>query len=155
MQIINLNQCPEAMPQLAQWHHDEWGDYNPGLTLEQRIKRMQPYLDDRAVPSTYVAMEDGILGSADIVQYDMTIHQELTPWLASVYVDKPHRRRGIGSQLVKHVMQQAAYAGYSKLYLFTPDQSEFYQRLGWQELTKEVYCGHEVTIMSVELDKSK
>jgi GNAT superfamily N-acetyltransferase len=133
MQIINLRQCPQAMQQLAQWHHDEWADYNP------------------AVPSTFVAMEYEILGSADIVQHDMTIHQELTPWLASVYVDEPHRRQGIGSQLVRHVMQQASYAGYSKLYLFTPDQVEFYQHLGWQELIKEFYCGHEVTIMSADL----
>ena len=152
MQIINLNQCHESMQQLAQWHHDEWADYKPGLTLEQRIQHMQPHLTDDAVPSTFVAMEDEILGSADIVQHDMTTHQELTPWLASVYVDEPHRGQGIGSQLVKHVMQQASYAGYSKLYLFTPDQVDFYQRLGWKELVKEPYCGHEVMIMSVDLD---
>jgi len=155
MLIINLNQRPEAMQQLAQWHDDEWGDYNPGLSLDQRIQRMQPHLDDRAVPSTYVAMEDGILGSADIVQHDMTVHQELTPWLASVYVDQPQRRRGIGSELVKYVMQQAANADFSRLYLFTPDQVAFYQRLGWQELVKESYCDHEVTIMSVDLERCK
>jgi len=153
MRIINLRHHPEAMQQLAQWHHDEWGDYNPGLTLEQRIQRMQPHLNDGVVPSTFVAMDDDISGSADIVQYDMTIHQELTLWLASVYIDEPHRRRGIGSQLVKYVMRQAVYAGYSQLYLFTPDQVNFYQRLGWRELINESYCGHEVTIMTVELDK--
>ena len=154
MQIINLNQTPGSIQQLAHWHHDEWGDYNPGLTFDQRIQRMQPHLSDDAVPSTYVAMDDDVvLGSADIVQSDMTTHQDLSPWIASVYVDQSQRRRGIGSQLVEYVMQQAKDAGFSRLYLFTPDQAAFYQHLGWQEFAKEFYCGHEVTIMSVDLDK--
>jgi len=55
--------------------------------------------------------------------------------------------------MYRHVMQQAVDAGFSRLYLFTPDQAAFYQRLGWKELSKEIYCGHEVTIMSVDLKK--
>jgi len=70
-----------VLKQLAQWHHEEWGDYNPGLTLEQRVQRMQPHLQDVAVPSTYVAYDDELLGSADLVRHDMSIRQELTPWL--------------------------------------------------------------------------
>ncbi|MCW8962464.1 MAG: GNAT family N-acetyltransferase [Gammaproteobacteria bacterium] len=154
MEIFDLQQCPDVLTQLAQWHHDEWGDYNPGLTLEQRIQRMRPHLEDVAVPSTYVAKDHDVLGSADIVHHDMTIHQELTPWLASVYVEQSHRRQGIGSELVKHVMQQAVVAGYSKLYLFTPDQVSFYRRLGWQQFSKVSYCGHDVIIMTVDLQSS-
>ena len=154
MEIINLQQRPDVLVQLARWHHEEWGDYNPGLTLEQRIQRMQPHLEDVAVPSTYVAMDHNILGSADIVRHDMRIHQELTPWLASVYVEQSHRQQGIGTSLVNHVMQQAVTAGYSKLYLFTPDQMNFYRRLGWQQYSKVSYCGHDVTIMTADLQSS-
>lgn len=149
MDIINLKDTPSALPILARWHHEEWGDYNPGLTLQQRIERMQPHLNDQPVPSTFVAIEEeAILGSADIVEHDMTIHQDLTPWLASVYVESSRRDQGIGSRLVKHVMQQATDAGYSRLYLFTPDRVSFYQRLGWQKYKTVSYCGHDVTIMS-------
>ena len=151
MNIVDLRQCPDELQQLAGWHHEEWVDYNPGLTLDQRIERMQPHLGDAAVPSTYVAVDNGVLGSADIVHHDMTIHQEFTPWLASVYVEQSHRRQGIGRLLVKHVMQCAAVAGYSNLYLYTPDQMIFYQHLGWQILEQTFYCGHNVTITSVDL----
>jgi N-acetylglutamate synthase-like GNAT family acetyltransferase len=81
----------------------------------------------------------------------MDIHQELTPWLASVYVERSSRRKGIGSMLVQHVMQTAKAADISHLYLFTPDQQRFYKRLGWNELIHENYREHCVTIMSVEL----
>jgi GNAT superfamily N-acetyltransferase len=152
MKIINLKGIPSALLQLAQWHHDEWGDYNPGLTLSQRIERMQPHLEDKPIPSTYVAVEeDTVLGSADIVIHDMTIHQELSPWLASVYVEAPQRNRGIGSALVGRVMQEAANAGYSKLYLFTPDRVSFYQRLGWHKFSEVNYCHHAVTIMYADI----
>ena len=152
MKIVNLRDLPSALPQLAQWHHAEWGDYNPGLTLEQRIERMQPHLDVNPVPSTFVAVEqDKVLGSADIVEHDMTIHTELSPWIASVYVDMSSRNRGTGSLLVNHVMQQASGMGYARLYLFTPDRVSFYQRLGWQQHSNVHYCGHDVTIMHIDL----
>lgn len=148
MDIVDLKVIPSALPQLARWHHDEWGDYNPGLTLQQRIERMQPHMDDQTVPSTFVAVEGNeVLGSADIVAHDMTIHQELGPWLASVYVKTSRRNQGVGSRLVEHVMQQASDVGYSELYLFTPDRVSFYQRLGWQVHRVVHYCGHDVTIM--------
>ena len=152
MQIVDLKNIPMALPQLARWHHDEWGDYNPGLTLEQRIQRMQPHLNDQAVPSTFVAVKgDDVLGSADIVEHDMSTRQELSPWLASVYVEASRRNQGIGSRLVEHVMQQARDAGYSTLYLFTPDRVSFYQRLGWRVHGVEYYCDHDVTIMCCDL----
>ncbi|NOU13132.1 MAG: GNAT family N-acetyltransferase, partial [Methylococcaceae bacterium] len=76
---------------------------------------------------------------------------ELTPWLASVFVAPKHRNNGVGSQLVKNVMQQAKEAGINELYLFTPDRETFYQKLGWSVLAKEDYRGHAVTVMSVKL----
>ena len=152
MKIVNLKEIPSALPQLAQWHHAEWADYNPGWTLHQRIERMQPHLEDNAVPSTFVAVEeDKVLGSADIVEHDMTIHRELSPWLASVYVELSNRNQGIGSRLVTHVMQQASAMGYSRLYLFTPDRMSFYRRLGWQAHSTVNYYDHDVTIMHIDL----
>jgi N-acetylglutamate synthase-like GNAT family acetyltransferase len=40
-------------------------------------------------------------------------------------------------------------AGISTLYLFTSDQSAFYQTLGWSVIAEEVYCETAVTLMQV------
>jgi N-acetylglutamate synthase-like GNAT family acetyltransferase len=152
MRIINLKECVTALSVIAQWHHDEWRDYNPGQTLEQRVQNMQRHLDSDLIPSTFVAINQDVVGSAAIVEHDMDIHQELTPWLASVYVEVPSRGQGIGTSLVSHVMQHAKTAGITSLYLFTPDRQNFYQRLGWEVLSHEDYRGHEVTVMSVLLN---
>ena len=152
MRIINLEECVAALPVIAQWHHDEWRDYNPGQTLAQRIQNMQRHLDADLIPSTFVAINQDVVGSAAIVEHDMDKYQELTPWLASVYVEVSSRGQGIGTSLVSHVMQHAKTAGITSLYLFTPDRQNFYQRLGWQVLSREEYRGHEVTVMSVLLN---
>ena len=140
------------LPKIARWHHDEWASYNPGQTLDMRIEQMQSYLNQALVPSMYVAMENDVLGSAAIVEYDMDTHRELSPWLASVYIRYSSRGMGKGSQLVQYVMQRAQLAGLERLYLFTPDQQTFYERLGWNTLMNEYYHGHEVTIMYIDLN---
>ncbi|MDT4291919.1 GNAT family N-acetyltransferase [Methylomonas sp. MO1] len=156
MTIINLSQEPHQIPTLAQWHQAEWANLNPGQTLEHRIERMQAYLCDKLVPSTFIYKHEGQLaGSAAIIESDMDTRPELTPWLASVYVAPEYRRQGIGAKLVQHVMLQAQAAGFAKLYLFTPDQANFYAKFGWTAMAEEYYRGHRVTLMSVTLNLSE
>ena len=153
MKILDLAQQAEHLETLARWHQQQWQDLNPGENLQQRIQRMQDYLSEDFIPSTFIAIGEQLYGSAAIVAADMDSHPELTPWLASVYVAPPFRRQGIGARLVRHVMQQAAKHGIEELYLFTPDREDFYRRLGWQVLQQEQYRGHEVTIMQARLSR--
>lgn len=150
--ILNLSQEPQHIPVLAAWHHQEWAHLNPGGTLEKRIAKMQTYLDAGLVPSTYIyKQDDQLAGSAALIECDMDTRPELTPWLASVFVSLAFRRQGIGSALVRHVMLQAQSAGLPRMYLFTPDQADFYHKLGWQTLLQERYRGCWVTLMQVDL----
>lgn len=152
MSIIDLSEEPEHLETLASWHHAEWASINPGQTLQDRIDKMQNYLKDDFVPSTFIYKHNGELaGSAAIVENDMSTHKELSPWMASVFVEPSFRKRGIGSALVRHVMQQAKEQGISTLYLFTPDQAPLYESLGWSTLFEEDYHGERVTVMQVAL----
>lgn len=152
MKIIDLKAAPKHIDQLARWHHEEWAHLNPGDTLQKRMLRMQAYLSQDFIPSTYVALTaDQLTGSAAIVESDMDSHPEYSPWLASVYVDAAYRKRGIGAALVKHVMQQAREQGLKAIYLYTPSEEAFYKTLGWNTLSKESYHGSDVTIMRAEL----
>ena len=152
MDIINLKEEPNLIPTLAKWHHNEWSYLNPSLTLNERIYKMEAYLSNEIIPSTYIAKENNILlGSSALLEHDMETKKHLTPWLASIYVAEPHRKQGIGSELVLHAMKEAKKENISKLYLFTPDQENFYKNLGWSTIEKESYHNHNVTIMEVAL----
>lgn len=150
MKIINLRAAPEHIPTIAHWHQAQWGYLNPAGSVEQRIEKMQRYLTGVAIPSMYICVEDDkVLGTAALVESDMDSHPELSPWLASVYVHADYRNRGIGARLVNKVVAVAKALGYSPLYLFTPDQTRFYQGLGWQFIALESYRGGEATLMKI------
>ncbi|MBC53492.1 MAG: GNAT family N-acetyltransferase [Gammaproteobacteria bacterium] len=151
MQINSLKDKPHHLLPLARWHHAEWSYLNPARTLDERIDEMQEDLQGKAIPTTFVAEDnDELLGSACILADDMSSHPELSPWLASVYVAEPHRHKGIGSLLVRRVMQHARESGVKRLYLYTPDQAQLYAKLGWQVYSEEPFNGTPVTIMFID-----
>jgi N-acetylglutamate synthase-like GNAT family acetyltransferase len=78
---------------------------------------------------------------------------DLSPWLASVYVDPPFRNRGIGASLVQRVAQEARTLGFPTLYLFTPDRAAFYANLGWQVVERDEWNGCQVTVMELKLNQ--
>jgi N-acetylglutamate synthase-like GNAT family acetyltransferase len=150
--IINLKERPHFIPTLAAWHYVQWGYLNPGVSLETRIEKMQKYLGDEPIPSTYLWVdEDDLIGSAALVKSDMDTHPELTPWLASVYVKLEGRGSGVGAALVNHIVQKAREQNLKELFLFTPDREIFYAKLGWHTFAKEEYLGSEVTLMKIKL----
>jgi len=150
--ITDLRDEPEHLGLLAQWHHREWSYLNPNRTQAQRAENMKHYLGDNLIPSTYVYKNGTtVLGSAAVVESDMDTHPELGPWLAGVYVHADHRQQGVGSMLVKHIINKCMANAVTDLYLFTPGQAKFYEQLGWRTLKTEEYCGTLVTIMTLPL----
>ena len=152
MKIINLKQKPDYLEELATWHQQEWSHLNPGQTLQDRILKMQAYLNNKFIPTIFIAEDKELMGSAAIVECDMDGREKLSPWLASVYVTPEYRRQGVAGELVKHLMQRAREHGFKKLYLYTPDQSLFYQKFRWEVIEQTVYHGQSVTIMSADLN---
>jgi len=152
MKIFNLKDRPHHLMTLATWHHAEWSYLNPERSFEERVEEMREELEGKLIPATFVAEDEegNLLGSASLLAQDMSSHPELTPWLASVYVNADHRGKGIGSTLVRQVMKHALDNGIHRLYLYTPDQEQLYARLGWQLLSREPYNGTPVTIMQLD-----
>lgn len=155
MKVKNLVERPECLEKLCRWHHEEWSYLNPGRTLEQRILETSENLAGRDIPSTYIAEDDdgNVIGSASIVASDMPERPELFPWLASVYVDANHRKKGAGRAVVLKVMEHARKAGIATMYLYTPDREHFYRHMGWETIEKMKYHGADVTLMKINFEK--
>jgi N-acetylglutamate synthase-like GNAT family acetyltransferase len=92
-----------------------------------------------------------LFGSAMLIAHDMDIRMDLTPWLAGVFVALDYRRRGIGSTLVRRVVESAAQLGEKRLYLYTPSAEQMYLRLGWSAIERTQYRGKEVVVMSYDV----
>lgn len=149
MTIEYLADHPQFLSALAQWQHAEWGYIRPGDTVEARMARLQSSVQIGRIPLTVVALADGeLLGSASLILHDMDTRLELTPWLAGVFVAPEHRRKGVGAQLVRRIMAEAATLKVSLLYLYTVHSEKFYANLGWSLQEHAAYRDQKVAIMT-------
>ncbi|MGF6109930.1 GNAT superfamily N-acetyltransferase [Pseudomonas frederiksbergensis] len=148
MEIVYLCDHPELINELAELNFKEWGHFRADDTVEGRIEHLQANAGKGSVPTVMVAIEGSqLLGGAMLLTRDMAARAELTPWLAGVYVKEEHRGRGIASQLVARIVQEAATLGVPELYLYTDTSQTLYARQGWEVLEQRVYQGLDVTVM--------
>jgi predicted N-acetyltransferase YhbS len=135
VRIEYLADHPEAVPLLADWHHAQWKDLLSGWTHEQAEADLRGHTGGRQVPTTMVALaRDRVIGSASLLVADLDGWEQLSPWVASVYVLPEWRGKGIGRQLVTRAVEEGTALGFTSLYLWTAGQRTFYERLGWEDL---------------------
>ena len=150
----NIIKHPQHIPLIAQWHQSEWQHISPHLTTSLRIKNYSSYSLSAAIPSCILALVNNLpAGSASLVESDMETHPHLQPWLASVFVDKAHRQQGIATQLIDKCIDNARCLGVEVLYLFTPDQMNFYKKRGWEVIETCHYHNEKVDIMAYYMKK--
>ena len=154
IEIDVLGRYPNTIPIIAQWHQDEWRHISPHLTTALRIALYRSYSEPPAIPCCFLAHDKGKpIGSASLVECDMDTHSHLTPWLASVYVEKEHRQQGIASRLMTQCLNTAREQSIKTVYLFTPDATEFYLKRGWKLLEQTTCQNEKVDIMYYELTR--
>lgn len=152
MQIESLADHLDWVPLIAEWHWQEWGDTDPLGSLAQWTRGLSERTLRDQIPTTYVVVEQRQpMGSVTLVEHDMEIRWDLSPWLAGVYVQPQSRRKGVGSALVRHALWQVHQLGFPALYLYTHPARLFYERLGWEVLEDTAYHERPVTIMRFSL----
>jgi GNAT superfamily N-acetyltransferase len=154
MHIDYLCDHPPLIEELAALHFKEWGQFRPGQTVENRIEHMRASCGKGAIPSVVVALDGSrLLGGALLLENDLKLRPNLTPWLAGVYVIAQERGRGIASQLVKRVVEEAATLGVRELYLYTDASQALYARLGWEVVEDLLYDDLPVTVMKFVIQR--
>jgi GNAT superfamily N-acetyltransferase len=154
MKVKHLAEHPDVIPTLAAWVYDQWGHWmSSDTTPETLCREFERRMVQGQIPETFVAVEDDVpVGTASLVAHDLAERMDLSPWLAAVYVVPDSRNRGIGSALVRAVMDEALALGVEELYLFTPDKMSFYSRLGWEVLEHREHRGTDVRVMVYEFE---
>ncbi len=132
----------------AQWVYREWARFESPASWEANQVDIARSLDPATtIPKFFGYRIDGALaGIASVVPHDLPTRSQLGPWLANVLVLPAWRRRGIGRTLIRHAMDYAGALA-PALYLYTFDQVDLYQHLGWQAVQQDQYLGRPITIM--------
>jgi GNAT superfamily N-acetyltransferase len=85
------------------------------------------------IPTALVAHEgERFLGTVSIIASDEEARPQYTPWVAALWVEPEHRRRGIGALLVEKAVLFAFNTGAERVYLLSrAHRCAFYKGLGW------------------------
>jgi predicted N-acetyltransferase YhbS len=149
VRIVPLAQHLELADTLARWHHAEWSHLYTDWTFERCLGELRAQADAERLPTTLLALEgDTLLGSVSLVLDDLPGRDELSPWLASLYVPPEHRNRGVGGALVEAAVAEARRLGVERLHLFTPGHEAYYAGRGWRVLERTTTAGQPIVIMS-------
>lgn len=147
--IDHLGDFPQFVPVVARWGHEEWGFIHPEETLGQRVERMRARSASTSLPRGFVARDGGTpAGTASLVAHDLPSRQDLTPWLASLYVAPEFRSRGIAARLIQAVRTAARDEGFDTLYLYTFTTADYYRARHWSDIGDACVAGRPVTLMS-------
>jgi N-acetylglutamate synthase-like GNAT family acetyltransferase len=154
IKIDLLKNHPRAIPALAHIWHEVLGKiWLPDVPIESVIKRFADHLNDKALPITFIALDDDLPVGMCSLRASDGIRPDLTPWLGSLVVDPKYQKQGIGKMLIDATLLKAKELSFEKLYLFAVDSTmpEYYRRLGWRKIGMDELKSYAVTIMEVDL----
>ncbi len=129
MKIINLSDRPEFKEQVTDWLWQAFGSEN---SRDFFASVVQSSLSGADLPQTYIALAgETLAGTVGLWRCDLISRQDLTPWLAALYVDEEFRSQGLGQQLQAFVLEQSRRSGFREVYLYA-EFTGYYERFGWQ-----------------------
>lgn len=136
LRIDPLADVPQHTATVMTWIFNQFGAA-PGRTLPDVIAGAHRFANTERLPMLFVASRDGEpLGCIALRDQDLPGWEQMTPWLASLFVIPDARGKGIAAALARHLESVATRLGYTRLYLHTPDAVAYYRRLGWTELAQ-------------------
>ena len=92
VRIENLQRHTDSIEDLSVTHFDLWGPLTSRNTLEEYQRLLECAVAADGLPSTLVAEENrAILGSVNVLDSDLPIRSDLTPWLAQLFVFPEYR----------------------------------------------------------------
>lgn len=150
MLIEPLADCAEAIPMLAQWFCAEW-PYE-GRSRGAVETQLRENLNRDRLPITWVHRAGvQVIGtvSLDLSDLPLPAYEQLSPWLASLYVVPSARGRGVGRALVNHLLDFARRSSISTVYLWTPGSTGLYEKCGWKIFDTATYAGRAITLMQI------
>ena len=146
MEIVYLDEAPDAVEILAAAFWTEWGRQD-GLTLAEVTDRVTACLQRDALPLALVAREGAaVLGTVGLRRDAIASGPAPGPWLAALWVDPAHRGRGLGAGLIAAAERAAADLGLAELYASTSTAVGLFQRAGWTELEGFDHAGERLRL---------
>jgi len=142
LKIYPLSEKQSLFPILAYWSYNNWYlNRNVPFQLVLHEYRRRAAID--TLPCSFVAFWGELpVGMVSIKETDMMKRQELSPWLSALYVSPDYRERGVGTELIRAVLNRCSNKGFKRVFLFIDSRhmemlESYYRNRGWIFLDEE------------------
>lgn len=145
--VLPLTARPDLAPLVARWIWEGFWQEQGAMKAEADAF-VSSAATATGMPQAFVLLLGGTpAGTASLVADDLGARPDLTPWLASVWVEPWARGQGHAGALVRAVEDAAREAGVGTLWLYTRRAERTYQRAGWVTLERFTHLGSPAALM--------
>lgn len=149
MEIYELGERRGLFEEAVEFFWKQWGNQENYLFYQDCMLHSCDSKSD--VPRFYIAIQNNsIVGSYALLRNDLISRQDLSPWLACLFVVPELRGNALGSVLLRHAVTEGQKKGFEKLYLCT-DLEGYYEKYGWSYMQKGYMFNGEATNIYVKL----
>ncbi|MFC1948936.1 GNAT family N-acetyltransferase [Chloroflexota bacterium] len=128
--IVSLKDLPNYRQTLTDYVENNWKPvFKPFTEVLNEI-----FSGEKELPKCYrMLKDDNIIGFYQLVDQELIIRKDLSPWITTVFIDKQERGQRLSSKLLEHGRTVAGKLGYTKVYL-TTSHIQFYEKFGFREI---------------------
>lgn len=155
MKIERLYNHPNKMGDAVEMIYDEFVSKKENSKTFEEVQAQFADGDETTFPMRFIALKgEEIIGTVSLVENDLTVRPDFTPWLASLVVKSDYRSHGVGKQLLAETKKLAKSLGYKELYLRTETAAEYYKKNGWTHIeTTSDDTFDEIHVFKVTIDE--
>ncbi len=132
MEVISVRNHPETADSAIKYIQSKWASEHSMPVYQDCI--MHSLNTSSPLPQWYLLKDQsGIIGCAGLVTNDFISRMDLYPWICALYIEKTHRGKNLGKQLIDAAVFDAKAGGFPYCYLCT-DHQGYYEKFGFEEI---------------------
>ena len=123
------------------------------MTYEDCVTFFSQTNADHTPITLIVIIDNRCVGTVSLFEQDGMIRHDLSPWLASFYIEPAYRSQKIGQFLMTSLLEKCRALGLHTVYLKTEHTSQYYAKRGWKLIDSFLNAQGETTdIFSYQID---
>ena len=119
---------------IAETNYTYWKKYNPILDYNQSVGNIlaMKHNIDKLPLGVALLENDKIIGFCTLRENRLQKHLDINPWLCNLMIFDGFRGNGYASKMIDFACEKFKSFGYSKIYAWTDQVPEFYEKHGWR-----------------------